>query len=443
MDQEVPGSMMRSQSYRRRYRCPDRPLRNLWELISLKSRTCRACGAKLNHTFVDLGVSPLANSYVPAERTREGEIFYPLHVYVCDQCFLVQLDEFESPEAIFSNYAYFSGFSTSWLRHAESYAIAMKERFGLGPRHKVVEVASNDGYLLQYFMTRNIPVLGVEPARNVAEVAIGKGVPTEVMFFGATTAEALRQAGHAADLMAANNVLAHVPDILDFIGGFRVLLKPEGVATFEFPHLLRMIEQKQFDTIYHEHFSYLSLGVVAGVMKRNGLRVFDVQELETHGGSLRVFACHDGASHRQEPNADLIIAEERAASLFDLTGYTGFAKNVVEIKCRALEFLMNARDERKIVCAYGAAAKGNTFLNYCGIGPELIKVVADRSPHKQNTLLPGTRIPVVSPEDMMALRPDYVLILPWNLKEEISEQLKGFREWGSKFVTAIPNLTID
>jgi hypothetical protein len=407
----------------------------------LRAGTCRGCGAKLTHTFVDLGLSPLANSYVPAERAGEGEIFYPLHAYVCDRCFLVQLEEFESPEAIFSNYAYFSGFAASWLRHAEAYAIAMQERFALGPPHKVIEVASNDGYLLQYFVARNIPVLGVEPARNVAEAAIAKGVPTEIMFFGTTSAEILRQRGHAADLMTANNVLAHVPDILDFIAGFRVLLKPEGVATFEFPHLLRLIEQKQFDTIYHEHFSYLSLGVVRDLMKRQGLRAFDVEKLSTHGGSLRVFACHAGASHRQQPNVDRIVAEERTANLFDLSGYAGFAENVVSIKCCALDFLIEARDDGKVVCGYGAAAKGNTFLNYCGIGPELIKVVADRSPHKQNTLLPGSRVLVVSPQDMLALRPDYVVILPWNLKDEIAGQLKDIRGWGGRFVTAIPELS--
>ena len=370
-------------------------------------------------------------------------MFYPLHAYVCHHCFLVQLEEFESPDAIFSNYAYFSGFSTSWLRHAEEYAIAMKDRFALGPRHKVVEVASNDGYLLQYFVARDIPVLGVDPARNVAQVAIAKGVPTEVMFFGEKTAETLRRAGHAADLMAANNVLAHVPDILDFVGGFGILLRPEGVATFEFPHLLRMIEADQFDTIYHEHFSYLSLGVVAGVLERKGLRVFDVEELQTHGGSLRVFACREGASHREQPSVARIVARERAANLFDVAGYAGFAERVVGIKCRALEFLIGAHDRGKIVCGYGAAAKGNTFLNYCGIGRELVKVVADRSPHKQNTLLPGSRIPVVSPADMLALRPDYVMILPWNLRREIAGQLDGIREWGGKFVTAIPNLVVD
>jgi 2-polyprenyl-3-methyl-5-hydroxy-6-metoxy-1,4-benzoquinol methylase len=411
--------------------------------ITLKPGTCRTCGAELKHTCVDLGLSPLANSYVPAERTSEGEMFYPLHVYVCDHCFLVQLEQFETPQAIFSNYAYFSGFSTSWLRHAENYAISMKERFALGPRHKVIEVASNDGYLLQYFVERGIPVLGVDPARNVAQAAIAKGVPTEVMFFGERTAETLREAGHAADLMAANNVLAHVPDILDFVGGFRILLSADGIATFEFPHLLRMIEEDQFDTIYHEHFSYLSLSVVAGVMKRKGLRVFDVEELETHGGSLRVFACHEGASHREEPSVGRVVAQERAANLFDVAGYAGFADRVVEIKCRALEFLIRAHDQGKVVCGYGAAAKGNTFLNYCGVGRELVKVVADRSPHKQNTLLPGSRIPVVSPEDMLALRPDYIIILPWNLRREIAGQLDGIREWGGKFVTAIPNLAVD
>jgi hypothetical protein len=412
------------------------------EMTTLSVPNCRACGARLKQTFADLGLSPLANSYVPAEKIREGENYYPLHAYVCDRCFLVQLEEFESPEAIFSDYAYFSSFSTGWLRHAETYAIAMKERFGLGPEHQVVEVASNDGYLLQHFVARNIPVLGVEPARNVAEAAIAKGVPTEVMFFGEASAETLRQRGYMADLMAANNVLAHVPDILDFVGGFRVLLKPDGVATFEFPHLLRMIEHSQFDTIYHEHFSYLSLGVVVGLMKRKGLRVFDVQELPTHGGSLRAFACHDSAAHKREPGVERIIAEERAGNLFDLSGYVGFAENVVEIKCRALKFLIKAHDEGKIVCGYGAAAKGNTFLNYCGIGPELVRVVADRSPHKQNTVLPGSRIPVVTPDDMLVLRPDYIVILPWNLKAEIAEQLKEIRGWGGSFVTAIPELSI-
>ena len=404
--------------------------------------TCRACGHDLKHTFADLGLSPLANSYVAAADARKGEAFYPLHAFVCDHCFLVQVEEFEKPEAIFSNYAYFSGFSTSWLKHAETYVGAMRRRFGLSAASKVVEVASNDGYLLQYFVQAGIPVLGVEPAANVAKVARERGVATDVAFFGEATAARLAQEGHMADLTAANNVLAHVPDILDFIGGFKSILKPQGVGTFEFPHLLRMIQSTQFDTIYHEHFSYLSLGVVAGLMQRKGLRVFDVEELDTHGGSIRVFVCHEAAAHRREPSVARLLEEERAAHLGDIAGYRDFARHVVEIKCRALAFLIEARTAGKSVCGYGAAAKGNTFLNYCGIGPEFVTAVADRSPHKQNTLLPGSRIPVTSPDEMLALKPDYVLILPWNLKDEIAGQLSELRSWGGQFVTAIPDLAI-
>jgi 2-polyprenyl-3-methyl-5-hydroxy-6-metoxy-1,4-benzoquinol methylase len=408
----------------------------------MKVATCRACGNALTQTFVDLGLSPLANSYVSAERLGSGETFYPLHVYICDRCFLVQLESFESPEQIFSDYAYFSSYSATWLNHAEAYAAAMTERFRLSIGSQVVEVASNDGYLLQYFLRRDIRVLGVEPAANVAKAARERGIPTEVLFFGRASAEKLRAAGHAADLMAANNVLAHVPDILDFIAGFPIMLKPEGVVTFEFPHVLRMIEMKQFDTIYHEHFSYLSLQVVANLLNGAGLRVFDVEELPTHGGSLRVFACHEGASHGASAAVGAVLAEEKRSGLSALRGYEGFAGSVISIKCLALEFLIEARRTGKRVAAYGAAAKGNTFINYCGIGPELVSVVADRSPHKQNTWLPGSRIPVVSPEAMLVDRPDYVFILPWNLKEEIAEQLKDIREWGGRFVIAIPELEI-
>lgn len=408
----------------------------------MTSGSCRACGTKLKHTFVDLGLSPLANSYVPAQKAAKGESFYPLHVYVCDTCFLVQLEEFESPEQIFSDYAYFSSYSTSWLRHAESYARAMTERFGLGPESQVVEIASNDGYLLQYFVKAGIGALGIEPAANVARAAIERGVPTEVLFFGEKAAEALRAKGIAADLMAANNVLAHVPDILDFTAGFRVLLKPEGVATFEFPHLLRMIAEKQFDTIYHEHFSYLSLGAVGYVLKRNGLRIFDVEELPTHGGSLRVFVCHEAARHATRPRVAHMREKEQKAGLSDLSTYASFAGEVIDIKCAALEFFISARRAGKSVIGYGAAAKGNTFLNYCGIGTEFLRAVADRSPHKQKTLLPGSRIPVVAPEDLIAMKPDYVLILPWNLKDEIAEQLAEIRRWGGRFVTAIPRIDI-
>ena len=408
----------------------------------MRTATCRACGSLLQHTFVDLGLSPLANSYVSTERMRSGEMFFPLHAYVCEKCFLVQLEEFETPEHIFSDYAYFSSYSKSWLRHAEQYAKAMIERFGLNPASNVVEIASNDGYLLQYFVEPGIPVLGIEPAANVAKVAVERGVPTEVLFFGEKTAKQLRDAGHTADLMAANNVLAHVPDILDFVAGFRVLLKPEGAATLEFPHLLRMIERSQFDTIYHEHFSYLSLGAVDFVLRQNGLRAFDIEELSTHGGSLRVFVCHDASGHELTPAVLRVLNEEKAAGLTRLTGYEDFAKKAIDIKCAALQFLIDAHRQGKKVTGYGAAAKGNTFLNYCGIGLELLAAVADRSPHKQGTLLPGSRIPVVSPEALLASKPDYVLILPWNLKDEIASELAEMRSWGGRFVTAIPELSV-
>jgi 2-polyprenyl-3-methyl-5-hydroxy-6-metoxy-1,4-benzoquinol methylase len=408
----------------------------------MRVATCRACDSVLTHTFVDLGLSPLANSYVTAEKLGGGETFYPLHVYICDRCFLVQLESFESPEEIFSDYAYFSSYSATWLKHAEAYAAAMADRFGLSAASKVIEVASNDGYLLQFFQKRGIPVLGIEPAANVAKVARERGIATEVTFFGRQSAEKLRATGQAADLMAANNVLAHVPDLLDFLAGFPIMLKAEGVVTFEFPHVLRMIEMKQFDTIYHEHFSYLSLQVVVSLLKRVRLRVFDVEALATHGGSLRVFACHDDASHQERQSVRAVLEEEERASLSELRGYGGFADSVVSVKCQALDFLIKAHQAGKLVCGYGAAAKGNTFINYCGIGPELLRVVADRSPHKQNTWLPGSRIPVVSPEAMLAMRPDYVLALPWNLKDEIAAQLNGIREWGGRFVTAVPDLTI-
>lgn len=403
---------------------------------------CRGCGAPLRHSVADLGLSPLANAYVPASRARMGEMYQPLHAHVCEACFLVQLEAFETPEAIFSDYAYFSGFSAGWLAHAEAYVDAMLARFRLGPDSRVVEVASNDGYLLQYVVARGVPALGVEPAANVAAVARGRGVPTEIAFFGEATARRLRGDGQSADLMVANNVLAHVPDLHDFIEGFRVLLKPEGVGTFEFPHLLRMIEERQFDTIYHEHFSYLSLGVVSGLLERHGLRVFDVEELPTHGGSLRVFFCHAGSAHEPGPAVARVLAAERAGGLFDLSGYDAFADAVVGIKCATLKFLVECRATGKVVCGYGAAAKGNTFLNYCGIGPEFVPVVADRSPHKQGTLLPGSRIPVVSPEALLALEPDYVLILPWNHTYEIMDQMAAIRAWGGRFVTAIPSLTV-
>ena len=326
------------------------------------------------------------------------EPFYPLHAYVCSQCRLVQLEEFESPSHIFSDYIYFSSYSESWLRHADAYATMMTRRFGLGDGSRVVEIASNDGYLLQYFQRLGAQVLGVEPAANVAAVAKQKGVPSEVAFFGETTAKRLKAQGKSADVMVANNVLAHVPDIKNFVGGFAILLKPDGVMTVEFPHLLRLMAETQFDTIYHEHFSYLSLHVVQRIFSHAGLKVFDVEQLTTHGGSLRVFACHDGSmAHTITPNVAAVLLTEQVAGLEEGTTYAAFARQVIDTKCALLRFLINARAEGKTIAAYGAPAKGNTLLNYCGVGPELIAFTVDRSPYKQGKLLPGTRIPVRAP----------------------------------------------
>lgn len=408
----------------------------------MKTLKCRACDAPLSKTLVDLGLSPLANSYLSAEGVNKGSLVFPLHAYYCENCYLVQLEQFETPEHIFSDYKYFSSFSTEWLAHSKAFADQMISRFQLGSNSKVVEIASNDGYLLQYFIARGIPVLGVEPAENVAKVASSRGIPTEVAFFGCNTARSLRAADHSADLMVANNVLAHVPNIIDFAAGFSQLLKPNGIATFEFPHVLKMLGELQFDTIYHEHFSYLSLHVVRLVLERVGMRVFDVEKIETHGGSLRVYACLRDARHEQMPQVEKVVKEEIAAGLLAPAAYAKFHSGVVDIKADILEFLVQTRRENRRVVGYGAAAKGNTFLNYCGVGREFMSVVADRSPHKQGFYLPGTLIPIVSPEEMMALKPDYVLILPWNFKHEIASQLDGIREWGGKFVTAIPHLTI-
>ena len=404
--------------------------------------SCRLCAAPLSETFADLGMSPLANSFITEDRARNMEPFYPLQAWVCSACRLVQLEQFETPSHIFSDYLYFSSFSPAWLRHAEQYAAAMWTRFHLGAASKIVEIASNDGYLLQYFQQRGARILGVEPAANVAQVAISKGIPTEIAFFGVETAQRLRDRGDAADLMAANNVLAHVPDLHDFAAGFATLLKPGGVATFEFPHLLRMMQLNQFDTIYHEHFSYLSLGVVQNLLAQHGLRVFDIEELPTHGGSLRVFTCHDAAAHRTTAEPLRIIEAERAAGLDTAAPYRAFADQVVRVKADLLRFLLDARADGKSVAAYGAPAKGNTLLNYCGVGPELIPFTVDRSHYKQGTLLPGTRIPVRAPEAIMDAKPDYLLILPWNLKDEIVEQMAGIRAWGGQFVIPIPSLTI-
>jgi len=403
---------------------------------------CRFCGSALNHTFVDLGRSPLANSFLSEEAVKRAESFYPLHVYVCDHCFLVQLEEFESAAKIFSDYLYFSSFSQLWLRHCSDYARDMTEQYSRNASSLVVEIASNDGYLLQYFKERGIGVLGVEPAANVAKVAENKGIPTEVALFGVKTAERLASAGKRADLMAANNVLAHVPDVNDFVAGFKTLLKPKGTATFEFPHLLCMIAERQFDTIYHEHFSYLSFLVVEKIFSRHGLKIFDVEQLTTHGGSLRVFVCHGDLDRIRSRKCDDLIGAERAVGLDRVETYDHFAKTVVDIKCRLLEFLIEARQMSKVVVGYGAPAKGNTLLNYCGIGPELVQYTVDRSSYKQGRFLPGVQIPIYAPERIFETKPDYVLILPWNLKDEITEQMSGIRDWGGRFVVAIPSLQI-
>ena len=408
----------------------------------MTSGTCRHCASPLTETFADLGMSPLSNAFITRDRAGAMEPTYPLHAWVCSACRLVQLEEMQSREHIFSDYAYFSSYSQSWLDHAERYAIAMAERFHLGPPSCVVELASNDGYLLQYFQRLGCRVLGVEPAANVAKVAIDKGIPTEQVFFGIAAANRLLAEGHGADQIAANNVLAHVPDLHDFVAGIAILLKAEGVVTFEFPHLLRLMQNNQFDTIYHEHFSYLSLHVVARIVRDHGLRIFDVEELATHGGSLRVFACHDGAAHQKGPAVAEILAAESAAGLEGAEAYRAFAEQVVEVKAGLLRFLLDARAAAKSVAAYGAPAKGNTLLNYCGVGPELIGFTVDRSPHKQGTLLPGSRIPVRAPEALLQARPDYVLILPWNLRDEIIEQMSAVRAWGGKFVVPIPNLVV-
>ncbi|MDB5317844.1 MAG: SAM-dependent methyltransferase [Rhodospirillales bacterium] len=409
----------------------------------MKKTACRACGAPLTRSFVDLGMSPLANSFVPLDRTEEGETFYPLHAKICEVCHLVQLAEFEEPRKIFSDdYAYFSSFSSSWLAHAERYCSAMTARFGLAPGAHVAEVASNDGYLLQYFHGDGRRVTGIEPAANCAAAAEAKGVHTERLFFGTATGREIAARRGQAALIAANNVLAHVPDIHDFVGGFRELLLPEGVATFEFPHLLSMIRHNQFDTIYHEHFSYLALGPVAKVLAAQSLRVFDVERLPTHGGSLRLFVCHLGAAHVETPAVTDLAAEERAEGLDDLARYDAFAPKVVATKCAVLDFLIAARREGKLVAAYGAAAKGNTLLSYCGVGPDFIAFAVDRNPVKQNTLLPGTRIPVLGVEAIAERRPDYLMILPWNLREEVAQQMQVIRTWGGRFVTAIPKVEV-
>jgi hypothetical protein len=414
----------------------------LEDLVS-PSLACRFCGAPLSELFVDLGASPLANSYLEPADLGRAEAFYPLAVYTCGECLLVQLPEAERPEAIFSDYAYFSSFSDSWLRHAEAYAVAMIDRFGFGAGHQVIEIASNDGYLLRWFKERGVPVLGVEPAGNVAQAAEAAGIPTVVKFFGAATARELVAEGKRADLLVGNNVLAHVPDLNDFVAGLKILLSPAGVLTMEFPHLLRLMAEDQFDTIYHEHYSYFSFATVRKVFAAHGLTLFDVEELSTHGGSLRIYARHDEDVSKPvgERVADL-LAREEAAGLGRLETYRSFGERVRRVKWGLLRFLISSKEEGKSIAGYGAPAKGNTLLNYCGVRTDFLDYTVDRSPHKQGRFLPGTRIPIHGPDRLRETRPDYVLILPWNLKEEIVEQMADVRSWGGRFVVAIPEVRV-
>ena len=407
------------------------------------TKSCRFCGAGLRRTFVDLGMSPLCETYPSAADFNRGEVYYPLHVYVCENCFLVQLQEYESPERIFSDYAYFSSYSDSWLKHCETYCEKMTTRLGLNGQSFVVEVASNDGYLLQYFVRRSIPVLGIEPAANVAKVALEKGVPTLVQFFGTRLARELAANGRCADLVLGNNVLAQVPDVNDFVEGLKTLLKSTGVLTLEFPHLLRLIERNEFDTIYHEHFSYFSLLTTVRIMEAHGLKVFDVEELTTHGGSLRVYACRaEDETHGIEPSVSNLVEEEERAGLASPGGYVSFARQVKETKWALVEFLINAAKEGKSVAGYGAPGKSATLLNYCGIGRDSIEYTVDRSPYKQGRFLPGSHIPIYHPDRIRDMKPDYVVILPWNLRDEIMEQLQFIRQWGGRFVVPIPKVAI-
>jgi SAM-dependent methyltransferase len=392
--------------------------------------------------FADLGMSPLANSYLPQERANGMEPFYPLRALVCGECFLVQLEEFETPEAIFSDYAYFSSYSSSWLEHSRRYSQLIINRLDLGSTSRVVEIASNDGYLLQYFHERGIPVLGIEPAANVAKVAIQKGIPTLVEFFGEATARSLA-AESAADLLLGNNVLAHVPDLNDFVTGMKILLKSGGVITMEFPHLMRLMDENQWDTIYHEHFSYFSFLTASRVFEAHGLRLFDVEELPTHGGSLRIYGCHAEDARKPESEAAAALRErERAVGLEELDTYLRYGGRVEQDKRQILSFLIDLRERGLRLAGYGAPAKGNTLLNYCGVGRDFIGYTCDLNPHKQGHFLPGSHIPIHSPEVLHEDRPDVVLILPWNLKDEIVAQLGFIREWGGRFAARTPELEL-
>ncbi|WP_375473850.1 methyltransferase domain-containing protein [uncultured Nostoc sp.] len=404
---------------------------------------CLFCGTGLHHTFVDLGMSPPCESYRSLKQLNEVEPFYPLHVYVCEKCFLVQLQEYISPENIFSDYAYFSSYSDSWLQHAKKYVDLVVERFQLNQESQVIEIASNDGYLLQYFVAKSIPALGIEPAANVAEVAIKKGIPTIVKFFGQEIAKEQVAKSKQADLLLGNNVLAHTPYLNDFVKGMKIILKPHGVITMEFPHLMRLIEENQFDTIYHEHFSYFSFLTVDKIFAAHGLTIFDVEELTTHGGSLRIYARHN--EDYSKPISDQVSElknREEAAGFTQLEYYFSFGEQVKETKRNLLDFLIEIKREGKSIVGYGAPGKGNTLLNYCGIRTDFLDYTVDRNPYKQGQFLPGTHIPIFHPDKIAETKPDYILILPWNLKNEIMTQIAYIRDWGGQFVVPIPEVNV-
>ncbi len=405
---------------------------------------CRFCKSELQHVFIDLSNSPASNSFLSKEQLNEPEVFYPLKVYTCHECFLVQVDEYKKSDAIFnSEYVYFSSYSASWLQHAKTYAELMTQRFGLNTTSKVIEIASNDGYLLQYFHQNNIPVLGIEPTANTAEVAIKKGIETVVDFFGVRLAKTLASQNIKADLLLGNNVLAHVPDIVDFVAGMKIVLAPQGIITMEFPHLMQLVENNQFDTIYHEHFSYLSLYTVRQIFTSQGLEIFDVDELPTHGGSLRIYGKHTEDQSKPIADAvDALLKKEQEKGINGMQYYNNFQEKALQVKLELMEFLVEQKKAGKTVAAYGAAAKGNTLLNYCGVKSDLIDYVVDANPHKQNKWLPASHIPVVNETHLKADKPDYVIILPWNLKDEITSQLSYIQEWGGKFVISIPHLQI-
>ncbi len=404
---------------------------------------CRFCGASLQHTFVDLGMSPLCESYLSKDQLNQMEPFFPLHVYVCQECFLVQLEQYVSAEHIFTEYAYFSSYADSWLQHVNAYTNKMVDRFGLNSSSMVVEVASNDGYLLQYFVEKKIPCLGIEPAANVAKVAIEKNVPTIVEFFGEALAHKLAAEGKQADLIAGNNVLAQVPDLNDFVAGLKILLKPHGVITIEFPHLWQLMQENQFDTIYHEHFSYFSFITAEKIFAAHGMTLFDVEELPTHGGSLRIYARHTGDTSKPVGERVIELRERELKAGFDqIMHYTAFADQVEETKRKLLEFLIQAKRQGNRIVGYGAPGKGNTLLNYCGIRTDFLDFTVDRNPYKQGKFLPGTHIPIYHPDRIAEVKPDYVFILPWNFKDEIMKQMAFIRDWGGKFIVPIPEARI-